>query len=136
VLTLRPTHIVAIEKRPKSPDAPVILARVASILSDAPTRSFGLAFAGLLCATVIGLASEIRPLKPDSPDYGYDEALGAETSSLSGASFLSCSVDGPATAGASVGGFDRRGARAIGAQASASPTSQLRVEGIGGDRAG
>ena len=29
----------------------------------------------LLCATVIGLVSEIRPLKSDSPYYGYDEAL-------------------------------------------------------------
>jgi hypothetical protein len=64
----------------------------------------------MLCATVIELVSEIRSLKPHSPDYGYDEALGTETSFLSSANFLSnCSDDGPATAGASKDGLDSLG---------------------------
>jgi hypothetical protein len=70
------------------------------IRSDVRFRSFALAFVGMLCATVIRFVSEIRPLKPDSPDYGYDEALGTETSSVSNANFLSkCSDDSLATTG-------------------------------------
>jgi hypothetical protein len=93
---------------------------------DLLVRSFALAFVGLLCATVIGFVSEIRPLKPDSPDYGYDEALGRGTSSPPSADFVSnCSGAGPATARASKGGSDRLGLSAIAAQATAGPTTNF-----------
>ncbi|MBV8670581.1 MAG: hypothetical protein JO098_02355 [Candidatus Eremiobacteraeota bacterium] len=93
---------------------------------DVRVRSFALAFVGLLCAMVIGFVSEIRPLRPDSPDYGYDEALGTETSSLSSANLLSnCSDDGLATAARSEDGLDKLGAGAIAAHAAASPTASF-----------
>jgi hypothetical protein len=98
----------------------------ASIRSDVWVRSFAFAFVGLLCAMVIGFVSEIRPLKPDSSDYGYDEALGAETSSISSANFVSnCSGDSPTTAGASKDGLDRRGLSAIATHAVESPTANF-----------
>jgi hypothetical protein len=98
----------------------------APIRSDVWVRLFAFAFVGLLCAAVIGFVSEIRPLKPDKPDYGYDEALGTETSSLSSANFVSnCSGDSPATAGASKDGLDGRGVSAIAAHAAESPTANF-----------
>jgi hypothetical protein len=98
----------------------------ASIRSDVWVRSFAFAFVGSLCATVIGFVSEIRPLKPDSPDYGYDEALGTETPSLSSANFMSnCSGDSPATAGASKDVLDGLGVSAIAAYAAESPTANF-----------
>jgi hypothetical protein len=107
------------------PDAP-------SNRSDVRVRPFALAFVGLLRATVIGFVSEIRPLEPDSPDNGYDEALGTETSSMSSANFLSnCSDDGPTIAGASKDGLDRLGVSAIAAHAAASPTAKLHAKAIG-----
>jgi hypothetical protein len=117
------------QERPtgRSPDAP-------STRSDVRVRSFALAFVGLLCATVIGFVSEIRPLKPDSADYGYDEALGTETSTLSSANLLSnCSDDSPTIAGASKDGLDRLGVSAISAHATASPTTKLHAKAIGGN---
>jgi hypothetical protein len=98
----------------------------ASIRSDVWVRSFALACVGLLCATVIGFVSEIRPLRPDSSDYGYDEALGTETSSLSSANFVSnCSGDTLATAGASKEGLDGFALSAIAAPADESPTANF-----------
>jgi len=97
-----------------------------SVQSDARVRSFALAFVGLLCATVIGFVSEIRPLKPDSPDYGYDEALGTVASSLSSANFLSnCADDSPAIARASKDGLDKLRVSAIAARAAASSTASF-----------
>jgi hypothetical protein len=111
-----------------SPDAP-------STRSDVGVRSFALAFVGLLCATVIGFVSEIRPLNPDSPDYGYDEALGTETSSRSSATFVSnCSCDSAASAGASKDGLDALGTSAI-AACRRGANSQLHAKAIGGNRA-
>ena len=55
------------------------------VQADVRVKSFALACVSMLCATVIGFVSEIRPLKSHSPDCGYDEALGTETSFLSGA---------------------------------------------------
>ena len=107
-------------ERPQRGEAPVWCdrqERLADVPLDAPpnrsdvrVRWFALAFVSMLCATVIELVSEIRSLKPHSPDYGYDEALGTETSFLSSANFLSnCSDDSPATAGASKDGLDSLG---------------------------
>ena len=87
---------------------------------------FALAFVGMLCATVIGFVSEIRPLKPASPDYGYDEALGTETSFLSPAKLLpNCSDASRDTAEASKSGSDRLGITAITAHAAALPTANV-----------
>lgn len=90
--------------------------------SEIRLKAFVLGFLGLLCAMTIGFVSEIRLLDPDAPDYGYDEALGTDTSSLPSASFLSNhSNDGPATAGASRDGLDRLSVNA----APSSPTAKL-----------
>jgi hypothetical protein len=103
--------------------------------SDVYVRSFALAFVGLLCATVVGFVLEIRPLKPDSPDYGYDEAFGTVTSSLPSANVLSnCSDDSLAIAGASKDSSDTLRASAIAAGAATSPT-ELHANGIGGNHA-
>jgi hypothetical protein len=126
VFTLRPTGIVAIEKQPKRSDASDILVGVPSVQPDIWIRWLALAFVGLLGVMVIGFVSEIRPLKLNSPDYGYDEAVEAEASPLSRVNSLSnCSDDGPATAGASEGGFDRRGPSAIAGHAAVSPTASF-----------
>ena len=97
-------------------------------------RSFVLAFVGMLCATVIGFVSEIRPLSPDSPDYGYEEAPATEISSLSSATLLSnCSNDSPATAGTFKDRSDRLGVSAIASPAAVSPTASFIPKGIGGN---
>ena len=89
-------------------------------------KSFALAFVSMLCATVIGVVSEIRPLKSDLPDYGYDEALGTETSFLSRAMLQSnCSGESQGTAEASNGGSDRLRISAMAVHAAASPTASV-----------
>jgi len=122
MLAVRPIDPVAIEKQLQSaasPDAP-------SNRWDVPVRSFVLAFVGLLCATVIGFVSEVRPLNPDSPDYGYDEALGTESSSPSSATLESiCSCDSAASAGASKDALDGLAVTAIAAHAAESPTANF-----------
>jgi hypothetical protein len=140
MLAVRPMDSDAIEKQPESADAPVTVVSVSAIVatganglipglagpsnqSDVYLRLFALALIGLLCATVIGFVSEIRPLKPDSPDYGYDEAFGTVTSSLPSANVMSnCSADSLAMAGASKDGLDTLTAGAIAANAATSPT--------------
>ena len=97
-----------------------------SLQSGVRVRSFALALIGLLCATVISFVSEIRSLKQHSSNYGYDEVLGTESSSLSSANFLSnCSDDSRATARASKDGLDGLGVSAITAHAAASPTANF-----------
>ena len=74
----------------------------------------------------IGFVSEIRPLKSDLPDYGYDEALGIETSFLSRAMLQSnCSGESQGTAEASNGGSDRLRISAMAVHAAASPTASV-----------
>lgn len=93
------------------------------VRADVRVKSFALAFVGMLCAMVIGFMSEIRPLKSDSPDYGYDEALGTETSFLSRERLQSnCSGASQGTAEASNGGSDRPGIGAMPAHAAALPS--------------
>src|SRR6516164_6886205 len=165
MLTLRPMHPVAIEKRLESPDALVISASASTIdaadvgalpprgrlqeeetpaplhrqkgstdvrlnppwvQADVRVKSFALAFVSMLCATVIGFVSEIRPLKSDLPDYGYDEALGTETSFLSRAMLQSnCSGESKGTAEASNGGSGRLRISAMAAHAAALPTASV-----------
>jgi hypothetical protein len=106
-----------------------------SLQAGVRVSSFALAFVGMLCATVIAFVSEVRSLKQHSPNYGYDEALGTETSSLSSANFLSnCSDDSRATARASKDGWDGLGVSAIAARRRVA-NCQLHVKRIGGDRA-
>ena len=52
--------------------------------SEFRIQSFVLAFVGMLCATVLGFVSEMRPLDPNSADHGYDESLGSQTFSING----------------------------------------------------
>jgi hypothetical protein len=107
------------------------LSRATLDTSEIRLRSFALPFVGVLCAIVIGFLSEIRPLNPNSPDYGYDKALGTQTSS---ASFMSnCDDDGAAIAGASKDGLDRLGVRAIVAHVAASSTAELHAKAIRGN---
>ncbi len=81
--------------------------------SEVRIRSFVLAFVGMLCATFIGFVSEIRPLDPSSPDHGYDEALGTQTSSLSSANFpRNGSDEGAEIFAGAKGGKERLGVRA------------------------
>jgi hypothetical protein len=97
-----------------------------SLQSAVRVRSVVLAFIGMLCATVISFVSEIRSLKQHSSSYGYDEALGTESSSLSGANFLSnCFDDSRTTSRASKDGLDGLGVSAIAAHAAASPTASF-----------
>ena len=96
------------------------------VQADARVKPFALAFVSMLCATVIGFVSEIRPLKSDSPDYGYDETLGTETSFLSRARLQSnCSGARQGTAEASNGGSDRLGISAMAAHAAALPNASV-----------
>ena len=126
MFTLRPTDL-------QQEEAPAPLhreGRRTNLPLDAPSlqldprvRSFALAFVGMLCATVIAFVSEIRSLKQHSPNYGYDEALGTETSPLSTANLLSnCSDGSRASARASKDRLVGLGVSAIAAHATASPT--------------
>ena len=56
-------------------------------MSEIPARSFMLGFAGLLFVTVAGFVCALKTSISTSADYGYDEALGTQTSSLSSAVF-------------------------------------------------
>ena len=164
MLTLRPMHPVAIEKRLESPDALVISASASTIdaadvgalpprgrlqqeetpaplhrqkgrtdlrlhppwvLADVRVKSFALAFLSMLCATVIGFVSEIRPVKSDSPDDGCDEALGTETSFLSRARLHSNCSGSQGAAEASNGGPDRFRISKMAAHAAALPTASV-----------
>ena len=92
------------------------------VQADARVKPFALAFVSMLCATV----SEIRPLKSDLPDYGYDEALGTEISFLSRARLQSnCSGARQGAAQASNGGSDRLRISAMSVHAAASPTASV-----------
>ena len=94
------------------------------VQAEARVKPFALAFVSMLCATVIGFVSEIRPLKSDSPDHGYDEALGTEISFLSRARLQSnCSGASQGTEEASNGGSGRLRTTPMAAHAAALPTA-------------
>ena len=96
------------------------------VQADVRVKSFALAFVSMLCATVIGFVSEIRPLQSASPDYGYDEALGTETSFLSRARLQSnCSRASQGAVEASNGGSDKLRISAMPAHAAALPTASV-----------
>jgi hypothetical protein len=129
MLTLRPTYLqqeeapAPLHRQGRQTDLPL---DGPSLQSGVRVRSFALAFVGVLCATVISFVSEIRSLKQHSSNYGYDEALGTESSSVPSANFLSnCSDDSRATARAPKDGLDGLGVSAIAAHAAASPTANF-----------
>ena len=73
--------------------------------SAKPAGSFALAFVCMLCATFIGFVSEMRPLAPDLPDRGYDEALVTQAYSVPSVTIPAKGSDG----GASIAGGTRCG---------------------------
>jgi hypothetical protein len=103
-------------------------------LSEFPARSFMLGFVGLLFVAVIGFVSATQALISASADYGYDEALGTQTSSLSSVGFSSnCSDDGPTIAGASKDGSEKRKGSAIVAPGAGSSAANLHARAKGGN---
>jgi len=81
--------------------------------SDVRIGWFVLTSIGMLCAAFLGFVSEIRPPDPNSPDRGYDEALGNQTLSVSSASFPRDGCDeGAPIFGAAKGGRERTKVRA------------------------
>lgn len=103
-----------------------------SDMSEIPARSFMLGFAGLLFVTVVGFVSALKTSIPTLADYGYDEALGTQTSSLSSASFLSnCFNGGPRIAGASKDGLGKLEASAIVAHGAGSSTANFHPSATG-----
>src|SRR5208282_5220010 len=71
------------------------LSRTTTDASENRVGSFALGFFGLLCAMAVGFVSELRPPTSSPVDYGYDEQLGAQAPSLSGAKLVSnCSDKG------------------------------------------
>jgi hypothetical protein len=110
------------------------LSRTTSDTSENRVGSFALGFFGLLCAMAVGFVSEIRPPASNSTDYGYDEQLGAETSSPSGAKLVSnCSDKGAALVGtAAMDSLDELRADAIGARSRLPSTAKLQTQANGG----
>jgi hypothetical protein len=96
--------------------------------------SFALGFFGLLCAMAVGFVSELRPPVSNSVDYGYDEQLGTQTPSPSGANLVSnCSDKGAAIVGsAAMDSLDELRAGAIVARGGPPSTAKLQTEAIGG----
>jgi hypothetical protein len=77
------------------------LSRMRSDTSENRVGSFALGFFGLLCIVAVGFMSELRAPVSNSVDYGYDEQLGAQTPSLSGAKLVAnCSDKGATIVGA------------------------------------
>ena len=99
-------------------------------MSEIPARSFMLGFAGLLFVTVAGFVCALKTSISTSADYGYDEALGTQTSSLS--SVANCPDDGPTIADASKDGSEKLWASAIVAQGARSLTANFRARATGG----
>ena len=95
-------------------------------LPELPARSFMLGFVGLLFVTVIGFVSATQALISTPADYGYDEALGTQSSSLSSLNFSSnCSDDDPTIAGVSKDGSEKLEASAIVAPGAGSSAANL-----------
>ena len=94
--------------------------------------SFAFLFVGLLCAAAIAFAFEMRPIDPNSPDYGYDEALVTQMSRPLSAEFLSnCSDHEAGITGRSKDGFDRLGISTIVARGAPSSAANLQATARG-----
>ena len=104
--------------------------------SEIPTLSFMLGFAGLLFVTVVGFGCASETSISTSAGYGYDEALGTQTSSLSSPTFLAnCYDDGPTIAGASEDGSEKLWASAIVAYGAGSSTANFHARATGANHA-
>ena len=102
-------------------------------LSRNRVGSFALGSFGLLCAMAVGFVSALGPPVSNSVDYGYDEQLGAQTPSLSGAKLVSnCSDKGAAIGAAAMDSLDVFSAGAITARGGPQPTAKLQIQAIGG----
>ena len=103
-------------------------------LSRNRVGSFALGSFGLLCAMAVGFVSELRPPVTISVDPGYDEQLGAQTLSLSGARHVSnCSDQGAAIVGAAaMDSLDELSASAITARGGPLSIAKLQTQSIGG----
>ena len=107
-----------------------VLVRLSPTTSNTSELQIGKAVLGLLGmfgAMAIGAVSEIRPLEPNSPEYGYDEALGTLVSSPLSANFLSNCYGDAGIAATSNDCSDRFAVRAVVAQARPS-TANLRAQ--------
>jgi hypothetical protein len=101
-------------------------------LPEFPARSFVLGFVGLLFLTVVGFVSATQALTSTSADYGYDEALGTQSSSLSGLNFPSnCSDNDTTIASESKDGSEKLEASAIAATRAGSSAANLRARAPG-----
>ena len=91
-------------------------------------------FFGLLCVLAVGFMSELRASASNSGEYGYDEQLGAQTPSLSGAKLVAnCSDKGAAIVGAAaMDSLDELRAGAITARGGPTSAAKLHNQAIGG----
>jgi hypothetical protein len=109
------------------------LSRMRSDTSENRVGSFALGFFGLLCIVAVGFMSELRAPVSNSVDYGYDEQLGAQTPSLSGAKLVAnCSDKGAAIVGAAaMDSLDELRARAITTRGGPTSAAKLHNQAIG-----
>jgi hypothetical protein len=110
------------------------LSRTTTDTSENRVGSFALGIFGLLCAMAVGFMSELRPPVSSPVDYGYDEQLGAQAASLSGAKLVSnCSDKGAAMVGAAaMDSLDELRAGATAGRGGPPSTAKLQIQGIGG----
>ena len=111
--------------------------RVCRATPDAPeirVWPFAFGFVGLLCAMAIEFVSASRLPVPNSVDYGYDEQLGAQTTSLSGAKLVAnCSDKAAGIVGAAaMDSLDELRAGAITARGGPPLAAKLHNQAIGG----
>jgi hypothetical protein len=119
------------DRQVRAADAPL---EAPSIRSDIRVGSFVLAFLVMLCATLIGFVSEVRPLSPDLPDRGYDEALGTQNHSVPSVTIPAKGSDNGAPVAEGSGGFrTTTTAETAVACVAASATPELHPKTIGGD---
>ena len=110
------------------------ISRTTSDTSENRVGSFALGFFGLLCVMAVGFVSALRPPVSNSVDYGYDEQLGAQTPSLSGAKLVpNCSDKAAGIVGAAaMDSLDELRAGAITARGGPPSTAKLQTQAIGG----
>jgi hypothetical protein len=107
------------------------LSPTTSDTSENRVGSFALGFFGLLCVMAVGFVSALRPPVSYSVDYGYDEQLGGQTPSLSGAKLVSnCSDKDAAIVGAAA--IDKLRAGAITPRGGTPSTAKLQTQATGG----
>jgi hypothetical protein len=105
------------------------LSSATSDTSEIRAGSLALGFLGFLYAMAIGSSAS----RPPDLDYGYDEQLGDQTASTSGATLVAnCTGRRAAVAEAPIDGLDELGAGATGARGGPPSTAELQTHAIGG----